>query len=85
MAVEVTTPEDCTGGVISDLNARRGRVRSLTERRGARVVSASVPLAEMSGYVGDLRGRTSGRASFTMEFDSYAQAPDAVAAAVIGR
>ncbi|MFL1427665.1 MULTISPECIES: elongation factor G [unclassified Nocardiopsis] len=85
MAVEVTTPEDCMGDVIGDLNARRGRVRSLAERRGARVVSAAVPLAEMFGYVGDLRGRTSGRATFAMEFDSYAQAPDAVAAAVIGR
>ncbi|MDE3720822.1 elongation factor G [Nocardiopsis sp. N85] len=84
MAVEATTPEECLGDVIGDLNARRGRVRSLTERRGARVVSAVVPLAEMFGYVGDLRSRTSGRASFTMEFDSYAQAPTPVAAAVIG-
>ncbi|MEW2352261.1 elongation factor G [Spirillospora sp. NPDC029432] len=75
MAVEVTTPEEYLGEVIGDLNARRGRVRAMGERGGARVVEAAVPLARMFGYVGDLRGATSGRATFTMRFDSYDEAP----------
>ncbi|MBE1530859.1 elongation factor G [Actinomadura algeriensis] len=80
MAVEVTTPEEHMGAVIGDLNARRGRVEGTRERAGARVVEALVPLAEMFGYVGDLRGMTSGRAVFTMEFDSYAEVPPHIAA-----
>lgn len=79
MAVEVTTPEEYMGDVIGDLNARRGHVRGLAERSGAKVVDALVPLAEMFGYVGDLRGRSSGRASFTMEFAEYAPVPAQVA------
>ncbi|WP_017599257.1 elongation factor G [Nocardiopsis lucentensis] len=74
MAVEVTTPQEYMGDVIGDLNSRRGRVRALSDRYGAKVVSALVPMAETFGYVGDLRSRTSGRASFTMGFDSYAEA-----------
>ncbi|MFB4319071.1 elongation factor G [Actinomadura sp. 21ATH] len=76
MAVEVTTPEEYLGEVIGDLNARRGRIRAMGERGGARVVEAAVPLARMFGYAGDLRGATSGRAAFTMRFDSYAEAPE---------
>ncbi|MDI2130091.1 elongation factor G [Yinghuangia seranimata] len=83
MEVEVITPEDHVGDVIGDLNARRGHVRSLDERSGAKVVTALVPLAEMFGYVGDLRGRTSGRAAFTMRFDSYAQVPANIAATLM--
>ena len=85
MDVEVTTPEDHMGDVIGDLNARRGRVRSMVERYGAKAVSALVPLAEMFGYVGDLRSRTSGRADYTMRFDSYAEVPKSVAAAVVAK
>ncbi|MFI6575347.1 elongation factor G [Nocardiopsis sp. NPDC050513] len=81
MALEVTTPEEHMGDVIGDLQARRGRVRALSDRRGAKVVSALVPMAATFGYVGDLRGRTSGRASFTMEFDSYAPVRPTVAGA----
>ena len=63
MSVEVVTPEDNMGDVIGDLNSRRGQIQSMSERSGARVVTALVPLSEMFGYVGDLRSRTQGRAS----------------------
>ena len=85
MAVEVTTPEDYVGEVIGDLNARRGRIQAMAEQRGARVVQALVPLSEMFGYVGDLRGRTSGRASYSMQFDSYAEVPRALAEQVVAK
>ncbi|MYW05905.1 elongation factor G [Streptomyces sp. SID3343] len=85
MAVEVITPEDYMGDVIGDLNARRGHVRGLAERSGAKVVTALVPLAEMFGYVGDLRSRTSGRAGYSMQFDSYAHVPRHVADEIVGR
>ena len=75
MAVEVTTPDDYLGDVIGDLNSRRGQIQAMEERSGARVVKALVPLAEMFGYVGDLRSKTSGRASYSMQFDSYAEVP----------
>jgi len=75
MAVEVTTPEEYLGTVIGDLNARRGQVQQMTDRHGNKVVDALVPLSEMFGYVGDLRSKTSGQASYTMEFHSYAEVP----------
>ena len=75
MAVEVITPEDNMGDVIGDLNSRRGQIQSMDERSGARVVKALVPLSEMFGYVGDLRSKTQGRASYSMVFDSYAEVP----------
>ena len=85
MAVEVVTPEDFMGDVIGDLNSRRGQVQAMEERSGARVVKALVPLSEMFGYVGDLRSRTQGRASYSMEFHSYAQVPQAVATEIIAK
>ena len=85
MAVEVTTPEDFMGDVIGDLNSRRGQIQSMDERAGARIVRALVPLSEMFGYVGDLRSRTQGRASYTMQFDSYAQVPQNVATEIIAK
>ena len=85
MAVEVTTPEDFMGDVIGDLNSRRGQVQAMEERSGARVVKALVPLSEMFGYVGDLRSRTQGRASYSMQFDSYAQVPQAMATEIIAK
>ncbi len=85
MAVEVTTPEDFMGDVIGDLNSRRGHIQSMDERHGARVVKALVPLSEMFGYVGDLRSRTQGRASYSMQFDSYAQVPNNVAEEIIAK
>ena len=75
MAVEVVTPEDNMGDVIGDLNSRRGIIQAMEERGGARVVRALVPLSEMFGYVGDLRSKTQGRASYSMQFDSYAEVP----------
>jgi elongation factor G len=83
MSVEVTTPEDYMGEVIGDLNSRRGHIQEMGERAGARVVRAVVPLSEMFGYVGDLRSRTQGRASYVMQFDSYAEVPRNVADEII--
>jgi elongation factor G len=85
MAVEVTTPEDYMGDVIGDLNSRRGQIQAMDERAGARVVKALVPLSEMFGYVGDLRSKTSGRASYSMQFDSYAEVPQNVAKEIIAK
>jgi elongation factor G len=85
MAVEVVTPEDYMGDVIGDLNSRRGIIQAMEERSGARVVRALVPLSEMFGYVGDLRSRTQGRASYTMVFDSYAEVPQNVAKEIIAK
>jgi elongation factor G len=85
MAVEVITPEDFMGDVIGDINSRRGQVQAMDERSGARVVTATVPLSEMFGYVGDLRSRTQGRASYSMQFDSYAQVPNSVAEEIIAK
>ncbi len=83
MAVEVTTPDDYMGDVIGDLNSRRGQIQAMDERAGARVVKALVPLSEMFGYVGDLRSKTQGRASYSMQFDSYAEIPRTVAEEIV--
>jgi elongation factor G len=85
MAVEVTTPEENMGDVIGDLNSRRGQIQAMEERGGARVVKALVPLSEMFGYVGDLRSKTQGRASYSMQFDSYAEVPGNVAKEIIAK
>jgi len=85
MAVEVVTPEENMGDVIGDLNSRRGQIQSMDERAGARVVHALVPLSEMFGYVGDLRSKTQGRASYSMLFDSYAEVPQSVAKEIIAK
>jgi elongation factor G len=85
MAVEVTTPEENMGDVIGDLNSRRGTIQAMEERGGARVVRATVPLSEMFGYVGDLRSKTQGRASYSMQFDSYAEVPQNVAKEIIAK
>jgi elongation factor G len=83
-AVEVTTPEAYMGDVIGDLNSRRGQIQQMDEGPGgSRVVKALVPLSEMFGYVGDLRSKTQGRASYSMQFDSYAEVPKNVAEEII--
>jgi len=82
-AVEVITPEDYMGDVIGDLNSRRGHIQAMEERAGARIVKALVPLSEMFGYVGDLRSKTQGRASYSMQFESYAEVPRNVAEEII--
>ncbi|PZF62241.1 elongation factor G [Curtobacterium sp. MCBD17_034] len=83
MAVEVRTPEEYMGDVIGDLNSRRGQISSMEDASGVKVVRASVPLSEMFGYVGDLRSKTSGRAVYSMVFDSYAEVPRAVADEIV--
>jgi elongation factor G len=83
MAVEVRTPEEYMGDVIGDLNSRRGQIQAMEDAQGVKVVRALVPLSEMFGYIGDLRSKTSGRAVYSMEFDSYAEVPKAVAEEII--
>nr|MBA3523927.1 elongation factor G [Geodermatophilaceae bacterium] len=85
MAVEVTTPEENMGDVIGDLSSRRGTIQAMDERSGVRLVKALVPLSEMFGYVGDLRSSTQGRASYSMQFDSYAEVPGNVAKEIIAK
>ncbi len=85
MAVEVVTPEDYMGDVIGDLNSRRGHVEGMEQRGNAQTIAAKVPLANMFGYVGDLRSRTQGRATYSMQFDSYQRVPDAIAAEIVAR
>ena len=83
MKLEVVTPEDFMGDVIGDLNSRRGRVESMEDKLGAKVVSAFVPLAEMFGYTNDIRSMTQGRASSTMELFNYQEVPSQVADKII--
>ncbi|PYY41540.1 elongation factor G [Curtobacterium sp. MCPF17_046] len=83
MAVEVRTPEEYMGDVIGDLNSRRGQISEMTDASGVKVVRASVPLSEMFGYVGDLRSKTSGRAVFSMVFETYNEVPRNVADEII--
>ncbi|MGO1234820.1 MAG: elongation factor G [Microbacterium gubbeenense] len=83
MSVEVRTPEEYMGDVIGDLNSRRGQVQSMEDAQGVKVVQALVPLSSMFGYIGDLRSKTSGRAVYSMTFNSYAEVPKAVADEII--
>ncbi len=83
MAVEVRTPEEYMGDVIGDLNSRRGQIQAMEDATGVKVVRALVPLSEMFGYVGDLRSKTSGRAVYSMSFDSYSEVPRAVADEIV--
>ncbi len=83
MKVEVVTPEDYMGDVMGDLNRRRGIVQGMEDSTSGKVIRAQVPLGEMFGYATDLRSATQGRATYSMEFDEYAEAPNSVAEAVI--
>ncbi|MFZ0171897.1 MAG: elongation factor G, partial [Acidimicrobiales bacterium] len=85
MEVEVVTPEDYLGDVIGDLSARRGRVEGMEQRGASHVVRAQVPLSDMFGYATDLRSRTQGRATYTMQFDSYQEVPESVSREIIAR
>ena len=85
MAVEVVTPEDYMGDVIGDLSSRRGKVGGMEPRGNSQVVRAQVPLAEMFGYATDLRSRTQGRATYTMQFHSYNQVPESIAREIVAR
>ncbi len=79
MKVEVTSPEEFVGSVIGDLNSRRGQIVGTSMRGNANIINALVPLANMFGYINNLRSMSQGRASYTMQFDHYAQVPGAVA------
>jgi elongation factor G len=85
MAVEVVTPDDYMGDVISDLNGRRGHIGEMGQRGGLRVITAVVPLGEMFGYATDLRSRTQGRANHTMQFDSYRPVPEPIAKEIMAK
>jgi elongation factor G len=85
MAVEVVTPEDYMGDVIGDLSSRRGKVEGMDQRGSAQVIRSQVPLAEMFGYATDLRSRTQGRATYTMQFHSYQQVPESIAKEIVAR
>jgi elongation factor G len=85
MAVEVETPEDYMGNVVGDLSSRRGMIQGMEDLPGLKVVTAEVPLAEMFGYSTSLRSATQGRATYTMEFKHYSEAPKNVAEAIINK
>jgi len=85
MAVEVETPEDYMGDVMGDLNRRRGIIQGMDDVAGVKAIKAEVPLAEMFGYATDLRSMSQGRATYTMEFKHYSEAPKSVAEAVIAK
>ncbi|WP_396588524.1 elongation factor G [Bermanella sp. R86510] len=85
MHVEVVTPEDYMGDVVGDLNRRRGLIQGMDESPSGKVVTAEVPLSEMFGYATDLRSATQGRATYAMEFEKYAEAPNNVAEAIINK
>jgi len=85
MAVEVVTPDEYMGDGSGDLSSRRGQIGEMTERSGARVIMAQIPLAEMFGYATDLRSRTQGRATYTMQFDSYQPVPAAISEEIVAK
>ena len=85
MAVEVVTPEDYMGDVMGDLSSRRGRIEGMEANGNVQTVKAHVPLSEMFGYSTDLRSRTQGRATYTMQFDSYQQVPEAISSEIVKR
>ncbi|HRE02299.1 MAG TPA: elongation factor G, partial [Ilumatobacteraceae bacterium] len=85
MAVEVVTPDEYMGDVMGDLSSRRGRIEGMEALGNTQAVRAQVPLSEMFGYSTDLRSRTQGRATYTMQFDSYQEVPNAIAADIIKR
>jgi elongation factor G len=85
MAVEVVSPEQYLGDVIGDLNSRRGRVTDMSQRGNARVIKAEVPLATMFGYATDVRSRTQGRATYSMQFSQYAAVPTSVQEEIVAK
>jgi len=85
MAVEVVTPDEYMGDVMGDLSSRRGRIEGMEARGNTQVVQSQVPLSEMFGYSTDLRSRTQGRATYTMQFHSYQQVPEAIATEIVKR
>ncbi|MBV8305518.1 MAG: elongation factor G, partial [Acidimicrobiia bacterium] len=85
MSVVVTTPEDYMGDVIGDLSSRRGKVEGMEQLGNSHVIRSQVPLSDMFGYATDLRSRTQGRATYTMQFHSYQQVPESIAREIVAR
>jgi elongation factor G len=85
MAVEVVTPENYMGDVIGDLNSRRGKINGMTQRGNAQVIDADVPLAAMFGYSTDLRSKTQGRATYSMQFKQYLQVPSQIQETIVAK
>ena len=84
MSVEIVTPEDYFGDLMGNVSSRRGTINATEDRNGAKVIDATIPLSEMFGYATDLRSRTSGRGSFTMQFSHYAEVPKSISEKIIG-
>jgi elongation factor G len=85
MNVEVSTPDDYMGDVMGDLSSRRGKLGGMEQKGNSQIIRAQVPLSEMFGYATDLRSRTQGRATYTMQFDSYQQMPSNVQEEIVTR
>jgi len=85
MKVEVVTPEEYMGGIIGDINSRRGIIDNLSTRSNLHVIAASVPLARMFSYIADLRSLSKGRATFSMEFGNYVELPEGLAMELMGK
>jgi elongation factor G len=83
MEVEVTTPDEYMGDVIGDLNSRRGKVEGMTQRGNSQVIRAQVPMSEMFGYATDLRSKTQGRATYSMQFHSYQDVPESISEEIV--
>ena len=83
--VEVETPEQYMGDVMGNLSSRRGKIEGMEDRRDTKVIKAKVPLGEMFGYATDLRSQTQGRASYTMQFDSYEAVPKAIRDEIVAK
>ena len=83
MMVTLSVPEETVGDVIGDLNSRRGKIQGMNPRGNAQVITAQVPLADMFGYATDLRSKTQGRATYTMQFGHYAQVPNSIAETIV--
>jgi len=85
MKVEVVTPDDYTGAVTGDLSSRRGHLEGQISRGGTQIITAMVPLSNMFGYSTDLRSRTQGRATYTMQFHSYQEVPGSISREIVAR
>ena len=85
MVIEVVTPEEYMGDVIGDLNSRRGRIQQMTQRTKVQVISALVPLSSMFGYATDMRSKTQGRATYTMQFSHYEELPKSISDEIVSK
>src|SRR5699024_2382090 len=85
MQVEVVTPEEYMGDVMGDLNRRRGLIQGMEDNPSGKIIRAEVPLGEMFGYATDVRSMSQGRASYSMEFSKYAEAPASIAEAIVNK